>query len=85
MRTSRSTLDAIKTASPKEVVEEISLQKGGKMAAESAGALPRNKQQAYNASKEQKSQDPLYNLVLESRSKVNISSYVKLNWQQNQQ
>ena len=38
------------------------------MLAKSAGALPRNRQQAYNASKQQKPQDPLYNLILESQN-----------------
>ena len=36
----------------------VSKEKGGEMSAKSAGALPRNRQQAYNASKQQKPQDP---------------------------
>lgn len=38
------------------------------MSAESAGSLPRNRQQAYNAVKHQKPQDPLFNLILESQN-----------------
>lgn len=38
------------------------------MSAKSAAALRRNREHAYNASKLQKPQDPLYNLILESQN-----------------
>ena len=38
------------------------------MSSESAGSLPRNRQQAYNAKRGQKTEDPLYGLILESQN-----------------
>ena len=72
LRTSASTLHSLKselkTALPKEALERISRERGGEMSAESAGSLPRNRQQAYNAVKHQKPRDPLFNVILESQN-----------------
>ena len=82
-RTSKSTLRAIKselvTSSPKEATEQVSKDKGGEMLAESAGSLPRNRQQAYNASKQQKSHDidPLYGLILECKNMEGKEQFVR--------
>lgn len=77
LRTSESTLRALKSelkhTTPKEAIEKVSKEKGGEMFAKSAGSLPRNRQQAYNASKQQKPQDPLYNLILECQNLKNLS------------
>ena len=58
----------MKSVTPKEAVEKVSKEKGGEMSARSAGSLPRNRQQAYNTSKQQKPEDPLYNLIVESQN-----------------
>ena len=42
--------------------------KGRRNVADSAGSLPRNRQQAYNFIKNQKATDPLYSLILESQN-----------------
>ena len=69
LRTSTSTLRTIKSklksTSPKETLEIVSRNKGGEFLAKSTGDLPRNRQQIYNMNKHQKSQDPLYSLILE--------------------
>ena len=69
LRTSTSTLRTIKSklksTSPKETLEVVSRDKGGEFLAKSTGDLPRNRQQIYNMNKHQKSQDPLYSLILE--------------------
>jgi len=59
---------SVKSVTPKEAVEKVSKEKGGEMSARSAGSLPRNRQQAYNTSKQQKPEDHLYNLIVESQN-----------------
>ena len=80
-RTSKSTLAALKSelksACPKEAVERVSKEKGGEMSAMSAGSLPRNRQQAYNASKQQRTQDPLYNLILECQNLPGEEKFIR--------
>ena len=69
LRTSTSTLQAIKSklqfSSPKEALEKVSKERGGEILAKSTGDLPRNRQQVYNKNKQQKTQDPLYSLIVE--------------------
>ena len=69
LRTSTSTLKAIKSklqfSSPKEALEKVSKERGGEILAKSTGDLPRNRQQVYNKNKQQKTQDPLYSLIVE--------------------
>ena len=81
IRTSESTLRALKSelkhATPKEAVEKVSKDKGGELSAKSAGSLPRNRQQAYNASKQQKPQDPLYNLILECQNLKGDEKFIR--------
>jgi len=52
------------SSSPKEALETVSKERGGELLAKSTGELPRNRQQAYNIKKHQKSQDPLYGLIV---------------------
>lgn len=72
LRSSKSTVQSLKkmlkSERPKEAVEQVSKERGGEMLADSAGSLPRNRQQAYNFIKNQKATDPLYSLILESQS-----------------
>ena len=72
LRSSKSTLQALKKAlkgvPAKEAVEQVSKENGGEISAKSAGSLPRNRRQAYNISKHQKEQDPLYNLIVDSQT-----------------
>ena len=58
----------LKSEQPKEAVKQLSKEKGGELSSESAGSLPRNRQQAYNAKRNQKAEYPLYCLILESQN-----------------
>lgn len=78
-RTSASTLKSIKSSSkyshPKEIIHQISKEKGGEFLAKSVGQLPRNRQQVYNANKQLKSQDPIHNLILELQNLGECNSH----------
>ena len=47
---------------------KVSNERGGELSSESAGSLPRNRQQAYNVKRHQKTEDPLYSLILECQN-----------------
>ena len=42
---------SLKSLLPKEIIQQISREKGGELVAKSIGQLPRNRQQVYNANK----------------------------------
>ena len=71
-RTSVSTIKSLKTSikntSPKDALEKVSAERGGEMAAKSAGSLPRNRQQVYNIKRQLRPADPVYNLILEMQN-----------------
>lgn len=62
-RTSESAIRALKSelkfTPPKEAVEKVCKDKGGEISAESAGSLPRNRQQAYTAKKREATRSSL--------------------------
>ena len=64
----RTSTKSIKSSSkslhPKEIIQQISKEKGGELLAKSIGELPRNRQQVYNANKLLKSQDSIHKLIL---------------------
>jgi len=81
LRTSASTLQALKSklesASPKEALETVSKERVGKILARSTGELPHNRQKTYNFKKHQKSQGPLYSLMVEMQTSSDNDKFIR--------